>query len=171
MLVYGAASWAEALQLAGQLPVRTFGARSPVLGTRQLGLRKASQSERLDLDILDPRTILATRRASIKFPRPIGDRRRPVVVSDLRNLWPARRPPRSPGAFTELPRGANVAGHTYVIHWAQSGLHSLRPGHAPDWSAERRRAILSGRRKGLVVDISAAPTRSLVYTGEVPTDW
>jgi hypothetical protein len=26
-----------------------------------------------------------------------------------------------------------VAGHTYVIWLAQSGLHELRPGEAPDW--------------------------------------
>ncbi|MEO8705362.1 MAG: DUF4347 domain-containing protein [Kofleriaceae bacterium] len=30
--------------------------------------------------------------------------------------------------------GARVAGHTYVIHFYQSGLHSLLPGHRADWS-------------------------------------
>lgn len=30
--------------------------------------------------------------------------------------------------------GARVAGHTYVIGFFQSGLHCLRPGHAPSWS-------------------------------------
>ena len=28
---------------------------------------------------------------------------------------------------------ATVAGHTYVIAWAQSGLHTLRPGETPAW--------------------------------------
>jgi hypothetical protein len=31
---------------------------------------------------------------------------------------------------------ATVAGHTYVIAWAQSGLHTLRPGETPQWSIE-----------------------------------
>lgn len=31
--------------------------------------------------------------------------------------------------------GARVAGHTYVIGFFQSGLHCLRPGEAPSWSA------------------------------------
>ncbi len=31
--------------------------------------------------------------------------------------------------------GARVAGHTFVIGFFQSGLHSLRPGYAPHWSA------------------------------------
>jgi hypothetical protein len=32
--------------------------------------------------------------------------------------------------------GCRVAGHTYIIGWHQSGLHSLAPGQTPDWSAE-----------------------------------
>jgi hypothetical protein len=32
--------------------------------------------------------------------------------------------------------GARVAGHTYVIHYHQSGLHALAPGMRADWSAE-----------------------------------
>lgn len=31
--------------------------------------------------------------------------------------------------------GARVAGHTYVIGFFQSGLHCLRPGENPSWSA------------------------------------
>src|SRR5882672_8493809 len=31
--------------------------------------------------------------------------------------------------------GARVAGHTYVIGFLQSGLHCLRPGVTPAWSA------------------------------------
>ncbi|MBI4815250.1 MAG: DUF4347 domain-containing protein [Deltaproteobacteria bacterium] len=30
--------------------------------------------------------------------------------------------------------GCRVAGHTYVIGWAQSGLHVLRPGEEARWS-------------------------------------
>ena len=32
--------------------------------------------------------------------------------------------------------GARVAGHTFVIGYYQSGLHSLAPGMAPSWSRE-----------------------------------
>ncbi len=32
--------------------------------------------------------------------------------------------------------GARVAGHTFVIHFHQSGLHGLAPGARADWSAE-----------------------------------
>jgi hypothetical protein len=32
--------------------------------------------------------------------------------------------------------GARVAGHTYVIHQYQSGLHGLAPGCRADWSAD-----------------------------------
>lgn len=49
--------------------------------------------------------------------------------------------------------GCRVAGHTYVIHLAQSGLHSLALGSSPTWStdeglpssAERPRHALSSR--------------------------
>ena len=32
--------------------------------------------------------------------------------------------------------GVRVAGHTFVIGFHQSGLHSLRPGETPGWSLE-----------------------------------
>ncbi len=32
--------------------------------------------------------------------------------------------------------GCRVAGHTHVIGFLQSGLHSLLPGEAPDWPAD-----------------------------------
>ena len=31
--------------------------------------------------------------------------------------------------------GVRAAGHTHVIHYWQSGLHGLTPGHVPDWRA------------------------------------
>lgn len=38
--------------------------------------------------------------------------------------------------------GARVAGHTFVIGFFQSGLHSLMPGQTPSWSANE--GIASG---------------------------
>lgn len=32
--------------------------------------------------------------------------------------------------------GCRVAGHTYVIAWAQSGLHELQPGQEPSWPVD-----------------------------------
>ena len=37
------------------------------------------------------------------------------------------------GRFTRF-LGCSAAGHTYVIHAWQSGLHVLAPGATPDWS-------------------------------------
>ncbi|MCK5798601.1 MAG: hypothetical protein KAI47_15520 [Deltaproteobacteria bacterium] len=37
-------------------------------------------------------------------------------------------------AFADV-LGCRVAGHTYIIGFHQSGLHSLRPGVVPAWSA------------------------------------
>jgi hypothetical protein len=45
---------------------------------------------------------------------------------------------------------ATTAGHTFIIsHW-QSGLHSLRPGQTPSWSAE----------EGLIEGTAAEPVRA-----------
>ncbi|MEQ9503683.1 MAG: hypothetical protein RIT81_42910 [Deltaproteobacteria bacterium] len=38
-------------------------------------------------------------------------------------------------AFADFMR-VRVAGHTYVIWCAQSGLHTLRPGDTPDWPVD-----------------------------------
>jgi hypothetical protein len=53
--------------------------------------------------------------------------------------------------------GARVAGHTFVIGYFQSGLHSLSPGAVPQWSASEgladgspeapRAALTSGRKR------------------------
>jgi hypothetical protein len=68
--------------------------------------------------------------------------------------------------------GARVAGHTFIIGAIQSGLHGLRPGHTPDWSAAEGikegtpdrplRAHGSGVRK---------PRTITCLAGEVPGDW
>lgn len=47
--------------------------------------------------------------------------------------------------------GCRVAGHTYVIHHWQSGLHAVQPGQRPSWSPE----------EGLQLGSPAAPKRAL----------
>ena len=68
--------------------------------------------------------------------------------------------------------GARVAGHTFIIGAIQSGLHGLRPGHRPDWSAE----------EGIAKGTADAPLRAhgsglrrprtvTCFSGEVPPEW
>lgn len=54
--------------------------------------------------------------------------------------------------------GARVAGHTHVIGAIQSGLHGLRPGHAPDWS----------EREGLAEGTPEAPVRAFGSSVRTP---
>jgi hypothetical protein len=68
--------------------------------------------------------------------------------------------------------GARVAGHTFVIHHYQSGLHGLAPGGRADWSAEE------GLVEGTAEDprrarISApwAPRTITSLSGQVPEAW
>lgn len=68
--------------------------------------------------------------------------------------------------------GAKVAGHTHVIGALQSGLHGLRPGSSPDWSAAEGiregtpdapvRAYGSGLRR---------PRTITCFDGEIPEGW
>jgi hypothetical protein len=53
--------------------------------------------------------------------------------------------------------GCRAAGHTYVIAFWQSGLHSLLPGQAPTWSVE----------EGLPAGV-AAPTAALWSSARAP---
>jgi hypothetical protein len=68
--------------------------------------------------------------------------------------------------------GARVAGHTYIIGAIQSGLHGLRPGHTPDWSAEEGikegtpQAPLRAHGSGVFL-----PRTVTCLAGEVPRDW
>ena len=54
--------------------------------------------------------------------------------------------------------GARVAGHTYVIGFFQSGLHCLRPGDAPAWSAT----------EGLSCGTAEAPEQAHGSTPDAP---
>jgi hypothetical protein len=68
--------------------------------------------------------------------------------------------------------GARVAGHTHIIGALQSGLHGLRPGHSPNWSAyegiaegtpdDPKRAYESGMLRPRTISCLA---------GEVPLPW
>ena len=68
--------------------------------------------------------------------------------------------------------GARVAGHTHIIGAIQSGLHGLRPGHTPDWSAAE------GIAEGTPDDPQRAyesgilrPRTITCFTSTVPPAW
>ena len=68
--------------------------------------------------------------------------------------------------------GARVAGHTHIIGALQSGLHGLRPGHLPDWSADE------GIAEGTPDDPKSAfesgvlrPRTVTCFAREVPASW
>ncbi|HEU0031938.1 MAG TPA: hypothetical protein VFQ53_15000 [Kofleriaceae bacterium] len=68
--------------------------------------------------------------------------------------------------------GARVAGHTYVIHFHQSGLHGLVPGARADWSPEE--GLAEGTPEQPVRAKSSAPwaTRTVsCLAGAVPETW
>lgn len=68
--------------------------------------------------------------------------------------------------------GARVAGHTHVIGAVQSGLHGLRPGHLPTWSASE------GIAEGTAAEPKTAHGSSFLrphtitcFEGAVPEAW
>jgi hypothetical protein len=68
--------------------------------------------------------------------------------------------------------GARVAGHTFVIGVLQSGLHGLRPGHAPDWPLDE--GIAEGTPDAPARAHGSGPRRPRTITcfdGAVPEDW
>lgn len=68
--------------------------------------------------------------------------------------------------------GARVAGHTHVIGVLQSGLRGLRPGHAPDWSAEEGLAEGTAEAPRRAHDSSPLRPRTVHFlTGRVPPSW
>lgn len=65
--------------------------------------------------------------------------------------------------------GARVAGHTFVIGFFQSGLHCLRPGVAPHWSAEEGLAQGSAERpQAALPSTPDAPNTITCLTGAIP---
>jgi hypothetical protein len=67
---------------------------------------------------------------------------------------------------------ARVAGHTHVIGFWQSGLHSLAPGQQPSWSPAE--GLLEGTpenpRRALASSPNAPHTISALH-GRIPADW
>lgn len=68
--------------------------------------------------------------------------------------------------------GTRAAGHTHVIGYWQSGLRGLRPGHAPDWSADE--GLLEGTPDAPRSARGSGPREPRTITctqGVVPAEW
>jgi hypothetical protein len=67
--------------------------------------------------------------------------------------------------------GCRAAGHTYVIHAWQSGLHVLAPGADPDWSpAEGLREGTPDAPRKARSSWPGAPSTVTCFTAAVPED-
>lgn len=68
--------------------------------------------------------------------------------------------------------GARIAGHTYVIHFHQSGLHGVAPGGRADWSPEEGLAEGTADAPGRARRSAPwAPRTITCLDGEVPAPW
>ncbi len=65
--------------------------------------------------------------------------------------------------------GARVAGHTFVIGFFQSGLHCLRPGEQPEWSATEGLASGSAEQpESALTSTPDAPNTITCLDGQIP---
>ncbi|MDF1561933.1 MAG: hypothetical protein P1V51_02745 [Deltaproteobacteria bacterium] len=74
-------------------------------------------------------------------------------------------------AFTDF-FGGRAAGHTFVIHLWQSGLHGLRAGEAPHWSPTEGLAEGDpGNPRRAKVSAPWQPRTISCFAGTIPEGW
>lgn len=170
---HGAASWREALAWLGQVePAR------PIVEIQYWGHGRWGRvlilDESLDLTCLDPRHILHEHLQRIRSR---------LIANDPTQGGPALwwfRTCETLGAncgqtfATAWSNffGCRVAGHTHVIGFYQSGLHSLRPGESPTWSADE--GIIEGdgaRPLRAAESRRGTPNTITCLGGRVPAGW
>lgn len=74
-------------------------------------------------------------------------------------------------AFSEF-FGCRAAGHTHVISFLQSGLHSLRPGQTPHWPPDE--GLLRGTPEApleAAPSVPGAPNTIMCIQGRMPEAW
>jgi len=163
-LVLGAASWEEALRWLAEARPTTAPIREVQIWSHGRWGRALLESDALDEEALLPGHRL---HAGLQAVR---ERLRPSSLWWFRTCetFGAVAGQRFARALVEF-FGCRVAGHTHVIGFWQSGLHSLGPGEEPGWSTsegvvegsaeEPQRAARSG---------PAAPNTITCLHGGVP---
>lgn len=163
---FGASSWEEALDFL----LRACDGQ-PIAEVQFWGHGKWGEA-RIAKDVLDERALCAGHPLSPPLRR-LRRRFAGDALFWLRTCetFGAHRGHSFASAFAEA-FGCAVAGHTYIIGPWQSGLHLLRPGATPHWSAA----------EGLKEGSPTSPTRALWSTpfapntitcmhGQVPLDF
>lgn len=170
---HGAASWQEALVWLGRVEAPAPIAEIQFWGHGKWGCALIS-NESLDIGCLDPghglHEHLRTIRARLLAKS--GDKGEPALwwfrTCETLGASCGQAFARAWAEFL----GCRVAGHTHVIGFHQSGLHSLRPGEKPVWSASE--GIIEGDAGHPVR--AAESRRSAANTitcfgGRVPDGW
>ena len=165
---FGATSWDEAL---GWLA--TFGAPEPIAEIQYWGHGHWGRVL-IDRDVLDACVLVPGHR----LEKRVAAVRERLVPDGQALVW--LRTCEAFGATAGLDfatrladgLGAQVAGHTHIIGFLQSGLQGLRPGHLPRWSADE------GIAEGTSADPKQAhesgilrPHTITCLAGDFPDEW
>lgn len=68
--------------------------------------------------------------------------------------------------------GCRTAGHTFIIHALQSGLHSLVPGQRPSWDANEGLRLGSPEKPRAAHNSTpAAPNTVTLFQSQIPQGW
>jgi hypothetical protein len=164
---HGAASWGEALEWLAAHEAPAPIAEIQFWGHGRWGLARVGD------EVLDARSL-----ESGHPHRPALERIRQRLLPGAEGLWWFRTCEtfgRAAGhdfarRWSDFLR-CRTAGHTYVIGWWQSGLHSLLPGATPTWSPEE--GLAPGREAPTIALPSrpGAPNTITCLHGTIPSGY
>jgi hypothetical protein len=163
---YGARTWKDALSwLERHAPDRSIG-EVQFWGHGKWG-RALIASESLERKSLSPEHPLGTRLTALR------DRLGPNARVWFRTCETLGARPGQDFARALGERlGATIAGHTFIIGYFQSGLHTLAPGTSPRWSP--REGLSDGTEEEPRAAFSSGPGRPntiTCLTGDVPAGY
>lgn len=158
---YGAASWSEALHF-----LSTFGAPKRIREIQFWGHGNWGNAK-IDGEPLDTNSLQRGHAHHDSLHR-LRDRFTEDALWWFRTCetFGTERGQAFARAFADF-LNVRVAGHTYVIWCAQSGLHTLRPGQDPDWSPDEGRSEKRPDERARWSTFTAPNTVSFL-TGSVP---
>ena len=64
-----------------------------------------------------------------------------------------------------------VAGHTFIVHGWQGGLHTVKPGQDPSWSESEGIKIKKDGSKEMLWTAPWSPNTIFCLTNEIPEGW